>query len=79
MIVYEPSSLPFGGTYKGLKAFEQFYPKVRKFYDFTRFELLNVYADDNMVFAIEKAGIAHTNDSILLCEQFTFKQGKIVE
>jgi hypothetical protein len=79
MIVYEPSSLPFGGTYKGLQAFEQFYPKVREFYDFTRFELLNVYADDNMVFAIEKAGIAHTNDSILLCEQFTFRQGKIAE
>jgi hypothetical protein len=79
MVVYEPSSLPFGGTYKGLQAFEQFYPKVREFYDFTRFELLNVYADDDKVFAIEKAGIAHSKDSILLCEQFTFKEGKIAE
>ena len=79
MVVYEPSSLPFGGTYRGMKAFEQFYPKVREFYDFKHFDLLNVYADADKVFAISKAAIAHTNDSILLCEQFTFKQGKIVE
>ena len=79
MVVYEPSSLPFGGTYRGMKAFEQFYPKVRAFYDFKHFDLLNVYADSDKVFAISKAAIAHTSDSILLCEQFTFKGGKIAE
>ncbi len=79
MVVYEPSSLPFGGVYKGINAYEKFYPEVRKFYDFSRFELINVYAEADVVFAIIKAGIAHTNDSILLCEQFTFKGGKIVE
>ena len=79
MVVYEPASLPFGGTYRGIKAFEQFYPRVRKFYDFKRFDLLNVYADEDKVFAISKAAIAGTDGSILLCEQFTFKQGKIVE
>ena len=79
MIVYEPSSLPFGGTYRGMKAFEQFYPAVREFYDFDHFDLLNVYADDDKVFALSKAAIAHTSGSILLCEQFTFKLGKIVE
>lgn len=82
MVVYEPSSLPFGGTYRGLEAFEQFYPEVRKFYDFSRFELLNVYADSDVVFAIikaGKAGIAHTDESIMLCEQFTFRHGKLAE
>jgi hypothetical protein len=79
MVVYEPSSLPFGGTYRGMKAFEQFYPKVREFYDFGHFDLLDVYGDGDKVFAISKAAIAHTNDSILLCEQFTFRAGKIVE
>ncbi len=79
MVVYEPSSLPFGGVYKGINAYEKFYPEVRKFYDFSRFELINVYAEADVVFAIIKAGIANTNDSILLCEQFTFKEGKIVE
>lgn len=79
MVVYEPASLPFGGTYRGMKAFEEFYPKVREFYDFEHFDLLNVYADADKVFAISKAAIAHTNDSILLCEQFTFNRGKITE
>jgi ketosteroid isomerase-like protein len=79
MVVYEPASLPFGGTYRGIKAFEQFYPKVREFYDFTHFELQNVYADGDKVFAISKATIAHTSDSLLLCEELTFADGKIVE
>lgn len=79
IVVYEPSSLPFGGTNRGMKAFEQFYPKVREFYDFKHFELLDVYADADKVFAISKAAIACTNDSILLCEQFTFKRGKIID
>lgn len=80
MVVYEPSSLPFGGVYKGYDAYQQFYPKVRDFYDFSRFELLNVYADSDAVFAIIKAGIAKSNDSILLCEHFTFnKEGQIIE
>ena len=79
MVVYEPSSLPFGGTYRGMKAFQQFYPKVREFYDFKHFDLLDVYADADKVFAISKAAIAYTKDSILLCEQFTFKGGRIIE
>jgi len=79
MVVYEPSSLSFGGTYRGMKAFEQFYPKVREFYDFKHFDLLNVYADEDKVFAISKAAIARTDGSNLLCEQFTFRAGKIIE
>jgi len=80
MVVYEPSSLPFGGTYKGYDAYQQFYPKVREFYDFSRFKLLNVYADSDDVFAIISAGIANSNDSILLCEHFTFNnEGQIIQ
>jgi hypothetical protein len=80
MVVYEPSSFPFGGVYKGYNAYEQFYPKVREFYDFSRFELLNVYGDSNVVFSIIKAGIANTEDDIMLCEQMTFDHnGKLIE
>ncbi len=79
MVVREPSSLPFGGNYRELDAFEEFYPEVRKFYVFLRFELQQVYGDGDDVFAIIKAGIANTNDSLLLCEHITFKDGKIIE
>jgi len=79
MVVYEPASLPFGGTYRGIDAFQQFYPKVRAFYDFKRFELVHVYADGDKVFAISKAAIAGTGDSLLLNEEMTFDRGKLVE
>ncbi len=45
LVMYEPASLPFGGTYHGLKQFQQFYQQVRGFYDFTRFDLLGVVAN----------------------------------
>lgn len=79
MVVREPSSLPFGGVYKGLDSLEEFYPEVRKFYDFSKFELQQVYGDGDHVFAIIKAGIANTNDTLLLCEHITFDNSKIVE
>ena len=80
MVVYEPSSLPFGGVYKGYNAYEQFYPAVREFYDFSKFELLKVYSDEDVVFAIIKAGVASVNEYILLCEHFTFnEEGKLIE
>ncbi len=66
-------------TNGGLDAFEEFYPEVRKFYDFSKFELQHVYGDGDHVFAIIKAGIANTNDKFLLCKHITFKEGKIVE
>lgn len=79
LVVHEPASLPFGGTYRGLDAYEQFYPRVRQFYDFSRFELLQVYADGDVVFALINAGIAGTDASLMLCEQFTFRQRQLVE
>jgi hypothetical protein len=29
LLMHEPASLPFGGTYKGLEEFKAFYPAVR--------------------------------------------------
>jgi len=46
MVVYEPSSLPFGGTYKGIDAYEKFYPKVRELNDFPKLKSMDIYADD---------------------------------
>lgn len=79
MVVHEPSSLPFGGIYRGYKAFEALYPAVRSFYDFSRFELLEVFAEESAVFALLRAGIAGSDADLMLCEHFTFKDGKILE
>jgi predicted SnoaL-like aldol condensation-catalyzing enzyme len=79
IVIHEPSSLPFGGTYHGLDEFSQLYPKVSKFYDPSRSRLLNAYADGDVVFVIMQAGVAGTEENLLVCEQFTFEDGKIAE
>jgi hypothetical protein len=79
LLMHEPASLPFGGTYKGLAEFQAFYPTVREFYDFSRFELLGVYGDGDTVFATIKAAIAGEGGTIHLAEQFRFSGARIIE
>jgi hypothetical protein len=79
IVMHEPASLPFGGTYRGLADFQRFYPEVRRFYDFERFELLGVYADGDTVFATIRLGIAHSPAFMYLAEQFKFSGTKLIE
>lgn len=80
MTVYEPSSLPFGGVYRGFDAYAQFYPKVRAFYDFSKLTIENIYGDVDSVFVLIDATIEKTNEPIKLCEHFKFDAGgKVVE
>jgi hypothetical protein len=79
LIMHEPACLPFGGTYIGLEEFQKFYPEVRDFYDFTRFDLLGVYGDEDMVFATIRAGLVGSDGVIFIAEQFRFSGTKLVE
>lgn len=79
LVMHEPASLPFGGTYRGLDDFQRFYPAVRSFYDFDTFELLGVYADGEMVFATFRVGIAGSGALMYVAEQFRFDGLKLVE
>ncbi|MGM9479575.1 nuclear transport factor 2 family protein [Roseateles sp. NT4] len=79
LVMHEPASLPFGGTFHGLAEFQEFYPKVREFYDFTRFELLGVFGDDEIVFATMRAGLAKSKGTIYIAEQFRFEGSVLKE
>ncbi len=79
LMMHEPAILPFGGTYKGLAEFQKFYPAVRDFYDFSRFDLLGVYGDGDTVFATIRAGLANSDGLIFIAEQFRFAGRKLVE
>src|SRR4051812_49879231 len=61
IVMIEPATLPFGGTYRGLKEFQRFYPSVRRYYDFDTWQVLGVYADGDTVFASTRVGIAGTS------------------
>jgi hypothetical protein len=78
-IMHEPAILPFGGTYVGLDDFQRFYPRVRSFYDFERFELLGVYGDEDVVFATMQAGLADSEGVIFIAEQFRFSGAILTE
>lgn len=79
LVMHEPASLPFGGTYRGLADFQRFYPEVRRFYDFETFQLLGVYADGDTVFATARVRIAGSSSSMFIAEQFTFVGTKLTE
>jgi SnoaL-like protein len=75
--MYEPATLPFGGTYHGLQEFQKFYPDVRRYYDFETWHVLGVYADGDTVFATTRVGVAGTSRVMYIAEQFTFNGDKI--
>jgi len=75
--MHEPQMLPFGGDYQGIEAFQKFYPAVRKYYDFSTWELLGVYGDGDTVFATTRVTIANTARTMYIAEQFTFS-GRIL-
>ncbi len=79
LVMREPSTLPFGGTFHGFDEFRRFYPAVRAFYDFDRFELTAVYGDGDTVFAVIQAGLAQSEGSIRIAEQFRFRGQTLVE
>lgn len=77
--MHEPQMLPFGGDYQGIRAFNQFYPKVRNYYDFSTWELLGVYGEGDTVFATTRVGIANSSRTMYIAEQFTFAGRKLVD
>jgi hypothetical protein len=79
LVMIEPATLPFGGTYRGLQEFQRFYPEVRRYYDFDTWKLLGVYGDGDTVFATTSVGVAGTSTVMYIAEQFTFAGTKIVE
>jgi hypothetical protein len=77
--MHEPQMLPFGGDYIGIEDFKTFYPAVRKYYDFSTWELLGVYGDRDTVFATTCVSIANTSRMMYIAEQFTFSGRKLVD
>lgn len=71
--MHEPRVLPFGGDYHGVEAFQQLYPSVRKYYDFSTWEVLGVYGDGDVVFATARVAIAGTARIMYIAEEFTFR------
>lgn len=79
LVVHEPESLPFGGTYHGLAEFSKFYDRVRAYYDFSTWRLGEVVAVDDVVFSTSEVKIAGCPATMYIVERFRFNGEKLVE
>jgi hypothetical protein len=79
IVMHEPRSLPFGGTYRGLSDFKRFYAKVRSFYDFDTWHLVDVVAQGDIVFSTSHVHIAGRPETMYLAERFRFSGETLVE
>jgi hypothetical protein len=79
LIVHEPASLPFGGTYEGLSEFTAFYGQVRNFYDFDTWRLIDVTGDEKIVFATSEVRVAGSDTTMHIAERFTFRGPRLIE
>lgn len=79
LVVHEPASLPFGGTYKGLSEFTAFYDQVRNFYDFDTWRLIDVTGDDQIVFATSEVRVAGSGTTMHIAERFRFRGARLTE
>jgi hypothetical protein len=79
LVMHEPMSLPFGGTYRGLDDFKRFYGKVREFYDFDTWQLVDVVGDGDIVFSTSRVRVAGRDKMMHIAERFRFKGTMLVE
>jgi hypothetical protein len=79
LTVHEPVALPFGGTYTGIAEFTRFYDKVRSFYDFTTWRLLDVVAAGDIVFSTSRVRVAGRKTIMHIAERFRFRGTTLIE
>jgi hypothetical protein len=79
ILMHEPKSLPFGGTYRGLVDFKRFYAKVRDYYDFNTWELIDVIAQGDIVFSTSRVRVAGQPVTMHIAERFRFSGETLVE
>lgn len=79
ILMHEPKSLPFGGTYRGLEDFKRFYAKVRDYYDFNTWELVDVIAQGDIVFSTSHVRVAGQPVTMHIAERFRFSGSTLVE
>jgi hypothetical protein len=79
LLMHEPKSLPFGGTYKGLEDFKRFYAKVRDYYDFNTWQLVDVIAQHDIVFSTSQVKVVGRPVTMHIAERFRFSGTTLVE
>jgi ketosteroid isomerase-like protein len=74
-----PSYIPLGGRCHTATSFrDEVMPQLAKTLDFTQLKYESLVAEGDQVVALVRLGIAGTDDSVLISEHWTVRDGKAV-
>ena len=78
-VLYEPPFLPYGGAYHGRQAMLEGFGKIGEYLDVSGLEVDHLVADGEHVIGILRAPDRATGELVLIAEESTLRDGKIVE
>ena len=79
VVVYEPSYLPYGGVFNGIDGFQKLFASIAQFADVGKVKVNYSVADGDRVIGYLSIPDKKTGKDLLLLEQSTLKNGKVVE
>jgi ketosteroid isomerase-like protein len=79
LVVDEPPFLPYAGLYRGFDGFQRLMSEISKFLDLSAMKLQYLVADGDRVFGILAVVDRATGEDVLLAEQSTLRDGKVIE
>ena len=77
--VHEPALLPYGAVYHGHQEFLDLFTKIAQVLDISKITLDYLVADGDRVIGVLRIPDPATGGQVLLAEQSTIRDGKIVE
>lgn len=78
-VLYEPPFLPYGGAYHGKQAMLEGFGEIGRYLDVKGLEVDHLVADGEHVIGILRAPDRTTGELVLIAEESTLRDDKIVE
>ena len=79
IVVREPDSLPYGGTYRGVQELMGMFAKAGPVLDSSRLAIDTLTADEDRVVAVIRIPLRGGDGEALISEHWTMRDGKAVE
>jgi hypothetical protein len=78
-VLHEPPFLPYGGAYRTKQGMLEGFAKICEYLDVSGLEIDHMVADGEHVIGILRAPDRATGELVLIAEESTLRDGKIVE
>jgi ketosteroid isomerase-like protein len=78
IVVREPDTLPYGGTYTGIEELMKMFPKAAPVLDSSRLEIVELTAEADRVVALLRIPLRSGDGDALISEHWQLRDGKAV-